>query len=193
MQEIHRTPGDPADAGQPRLEDWEVRPAQWRELPDVAAVVAAALETFRGAVPDHVLDLYIEDSRALARQWSDGEVLAGVSAGRIVGTAVYYSGAEKQGPRTASVRTLMVHPQARKRGFGRALMAYCFSTLRSAMSMSLPTDAMFDCDRPGRADGRVDCEFAWRCRRACRRRRRPYSHDKFSLPSGAPARRDALG
>lgn len=106
-----------------------VRAATRHDLATIACVIEAALGTFRGAVPDHVLDLYIDESRAIARQWDGGEILVLENRGRIVGTVVYYRTAT-DGSAGPSVRTLMVDPHARGRGFGRTLMQACLERAR---------------------------------------------------------------
>jgi GNAT superfamily N-acetyltransferase len=107
-----------------------VRAATRRDLPEIARLITAALATFRGAVPGHVLDVYIDESRAIARQWDGGEILVFENNHRIVGTVVYYrtdAAGKSAAPR---VRTLMVAPHARGRGFGHALMQACLDRAR---------------------------------------------------------------
>jgi ribosomal protein S18 acetylase RimI-like enzyme len=107
-----------------------IRPAQRHESPDVSNVITSALEALRGAAPNHVLDLYIEHSRAIEQQWEGGEVIVLENRDCIVGTVVYYGSAHDLNPRWASVRTLMVHPDACGQGFGRKLMEHCIGRAR---------------------------------------------------------------
>jgi len=120
-----------------------VRKALWSELADVRNVVSTALETFRGRLPDHALDPYIDESRDLARQCPPDDVFVLKQQGRIVGTLVYRPPQPEDDPACPSVRTLMVHPQARGRGVGRALMVFALERARrdGAHELALHTAA----------------------------------------------------
>lgn len=112
------------------------RLARRAELPAVADLVGAALETFRGLVPDTPLDLYIAYSRDMEERWRSGDVMVidGFD-GRIAATATYIDHIREPGeglpPGWASFRTLAVHPKARGQGLGRRMVEYCVDAARN--------------------------------------------------------------
>jgi ribosomal protein S18 acetylase RimI-like enzyme len=111
-----------------------IRPATRADLPDLAVIIAAAFETYRGLVPDRALDLYVADSADIARQYGRGEIIVLESRGAIAGSVVHYAdaGQEKLGLPSgwAGIRTLVVRPEERGRGFGRSLVEACVTRAR---------------------------------------------------------------
>jgi ribosomal protein S18 acetylase RimI-like enzyme len=111
-----------------------IRPATRAELPELSIVIAAAFETYRGAVPDRALDFYIASSADIGKQAGRGDILALESEGKLVGCAVYYANGGADGVGLpddwAAIRTLAVHPKARSRGFGRSLVDHCIERAR---------------------------------------------------------------
>jgi GNAT superfamily N-acetyltransferase len=106
-----------------------VRPAEYWELPELSALVTEALETYRGNVPDGLLDLYIERSRNFTARWEQGEVLVAADGERLLGTVTFYRDASHSGfPSSwASFGTLAVHPRLRQRGTGTLLVQHCIA------------------------------------------------------------------
>jgi len=111
-----------------------IRPATRGEIPEIAALIEAALEAYKGEAPDLVLKLYVELSRDVATRWGDGDVLVAVRDGRIAGTVTFYAdaGLEHFGlPHGwAGFRTLAVHPAAQGQGVGSQLVQSCLAMAR---------------------------------------------------------------
>ncbi|CCV15055.1 GNAT family N-acetyltransferase [Mesorhizobium sp. STM 4661] len=111
-----------------------IRPATGKELPDLSVIIATAFETYRGAIPDRALSRYIALSADLDQHKGRGDIMVLESAGKVVGSVVYYPKAGDEGlglpAGWAGIRTLAVHPSARGRGFGRSLIEYCIERAR---------------------------------------------------------------
>jgi ribosomal protein S18 acetylase RimI-like enzyme len=105
-----------------------IRAARREEIPELSALIVAALLQFYRAVPHHILAPYIESSRDIGSQWERGEVTVLEIGGEIAGAGVYYASAAEEGmglpPHWASMRTLVVHPEARGQGFGQLLVEH---------------------------------------------------------------------
>jgi len=116
-----------------------VRHARREEIPEIAGLTAAALEGFRGSVPDKPLGLYIEYSCDVAGRWDSGDVLVVESDGRIAGTVTYTDrNADDALPAGwAMFRTLMVHPDTRGCRLGRLLVGHCIEAARSSGAPTL--------------------------------------------------------
>jgi ribosomal protein S18 acetylase RimI-like enzyme len=112
-----------------------IRSATRADLPDLSVIIAAAFETYRGLVPDRLLDLYIAYSADIAQQYGRGEILLLESRGEIAGSVVHYADAVQEGlglpSGWAGIRTLAVHCQQRSRGFGRSLVEACIARSRN--------------------------------------------------------------
>ena len=110
-----------------------IRRARHDEIPWIVDLTKAALESFRGIVPDQPLDLYIDYSCDVAGRWEAGDVLVVESEGRIEGTVTYADrnrDDETLPPEWATFRSLMVHPAAGGRGIGRLLVDRCIDAAR---------------------------------------------------------------
>ncbi len=105
-----------------------IRAARREEIPELSALIVAALLQFYRTVPHHIVASYIEGSRDIGSQWERGEVTVLEIGGEIAGAGVYYANAAEEGiglpPHWASMRTLVVHPDARGQGFGQLLVAH---------------------------------------------------------------------
>lgn len=124
------------DAYRVTPEDFLVRRAVRREVPEISALIEAALASFRGEVPDTILRSYIAYSRNIASRWDDGEVLVAMQYGRILGTVTLYRDGSNLGLPLgwASFGTLVVHPDARGHGIGAMLVRTCIAAVRGRAS-----------------------------------------------------------
>jgi predicted N-acetyltransferase YhbS len=117
-----------------------VRRARRDDIPDIVSLTAAALEGFRGAVPDTVLGLYIAYSCDVAGRWNSGDVLVAESDEGITGTVTYSDRNETDRALPAAwatFRSLMVHPDAQGSGLGRRLTDHCIEAGRRSGASSL--------------------------------------------------------
>jgi len=117
-----------------------IRRARRREIPEIANIAAAALEGFRGMVPDRALGLYIDHSCDVAGRWNSGDVLVVESDGRIAGTVTYANpNADDDAlpAEWATFRSLMVHPDARGGRLGRLLVDHCIEAGRQSGAPAL--------------------------------------------------------
>jgi len=117
-----------------------IRRARHEEIPEIVGLTAAALEGFRGSVPDKVLSLYIGYSCDVVGRWDNGDVLVAESDGRIGGTVTYSdrNTTDRALPAAwATFRSLMVHPDARGSGLGRLLTDHCIEAARRSGAPSL--------------------------------------------------------
>ncbi|MET0507907.1 MAG: GNAT family N-acetyltransferase [Burkholderiaceae bacterium] len=125
MEATPRNPAALANTDSSGLAIGTIRRPTRDELPAVAAVVTAALGTYRGAVSAAVLDRYIEDARTIGSHPGSADLLVLEHDRRLVGTVIYDRRAQDLDPSWASIRTLMVDPRERGRGFGRMLVEHC--------------------------------------------------------------------
>jgi predicted N-acetyltransferase YhbS len=116
-----------------------IRSARRGEIPEIARLTTAALEGFRGVVPDSPLDLYIDYSCDVAGRWDSGDVLVVEHDGRVAGTVTYTDrNADDALPaQWASFRSLMVHPDARGCRLGRLLVGHCIVAARNSRAPAL--------------------------------------------------------
>lgn len=115
----------------------EVRPVEPEEYEEAGAVTALAYREF---VPPGESDWegYLTEIADVAGRADRTTVLVAVDDGRILGTATLELDArigdltEPLLPEEAHVRMVGVHPEARGRGIGRALMEACIEMTRAA-------------------------------------------------------------
>lgn len=100
-----------------------IRPALPSELPAIGDLRVAAYQADGFLAPPST---YADALRALGTD-DDGDVLAAVDDGAVVGTVMLqpwpHAGEIARGPDEAEIRALAVAPQARGRGAGKALLA----------------------------------------------------------------------
>jgi GNAT superfamily N-acetyltransferase len=105
-----------------------IRAARREEIPELAALITAAMLQFYRSAPDHIVASHIENSRDIENQWDRGDVTVLETGGELAGAGVYYRSAADEGiglpPNWAGMRTLVVHPYARGHGFGRLLVEH---------------------------------------------------------------------
>ena len=106
-----------------------VRHATRRELPEIAELVADAIEAYRGLISDRMLDLYIAQSTDMGQRFEHGELLVAVQYGRIAGTVTFHADASRAGfpAGWAGFGTLAVHPQMQRRGVASLLVRRCIA------------------------------------------------------------------
>jgi ribosomal protein S18 acetylase RimI-like enzyme len=111
-----------------------IRLATREELHEAGTIVALSFESFRAALPPHILEPYMADASDLAAVWDEANVVVMERERRIVGTVTYYEDAGREGmgwpPGFAGLRTLAVSPPAQGHGFGRKLCEWCIARAR---------------------------------------------------------------
>ena len=114
----------------------QIRPAREDELDEIAALFPPALAPYRGTAADAALDAYLHELVAGARsRWDGGECYVAVVDGRVVGSVVFYPDVALEGWSNlpagwAGFRALVVAPDARGCGVGRALDERCLARAR---------------------------------------------------------------
>lgn len=144
----------------PRPDPWHadqpipIRPARARELREIAALFAPALEPYRGSGSDWILDAYLEELADGNPRFAEAEVLVAEHDGRIVGTIAFYADVRLEGWSNlpagwAGFRALAVAPRMRGAGIGEALVRRCIERARDVgaetlgiHTISLLTDAV---------------------------------------------------
>ena len=120
----------------PRSDPWNadepipIRPARARELREIAALFAPALEPYRGSGSDWILDPYLAELVDVRPRFEEAEVLVAERDGRIVGTIAFYADVRFEGWSNlpagwAGFRALAVAPRMRRVGIGKALVQRC--------------------------------------------------------------------
>jgi GNAT superfamily N-acetyltransferase len=113
-----------------------IRPAAKHEIAEIVALSVAAYGEYRSEMPAAVLEAYLADLSSLADHWHEAEVWVAQANGRIAGSVHFYADASAQGlglPQGWSgFRKLVVHPDMRGRGLGRALTQACLGAARRA-------------------------------------------------------------
>lgn len=127
-----------------------IRDAQAEDLDEVASLLLAAYREYAPPQPSERWEWYMRNLTDLRGQLGHAELLVAEVDGRVLGTVMLYpdGSVEDAGgwPRgCAAVRRLGVHPEARGRGLGRALMEACVRRCRERGVGALglhTTDAM---------------------------------------------------
>jgi len=132
----------------PRPDPWRadqpvsIRPAGARELSEIAALYAPALEPYRGSGSDWILDAYLGELMDVRPRFEEAEVLVAERGGRIVGTIAFYADVRLEGWSNlpagwAGFRALAVHPRMRGAGIGEALIRRCVERARDVGAETL--------------------------------------------------------
>jgi len=119
-----------------------IRPARPDELDDAARVMLAAYQQYQASFPPGRWDAYAADILDVRSRLPHAELIVAEEAGRIVGAVTLYpdgsrSAVEGWPPGWAGVRLLAVHPDARGRGVGEALMRECIARARERGATTL--------------------------------------------------------
>ncbi|HET9242967.1 MAG TPA: GNAT family N-acetyltransferase [Gaiella sp.] len=114
----------------------KIRRAREDELGEIAALFPPALAPYRGTSADAALDGYLHELvDGVRSRWEGGECYVAVTAGRIVGSVVFYDDVTLEGWSNlpagwAGFRALVVDPEARGAGIGRGLVERCLARAR---------------------------------------------------------------
>ena len=102
-----------------------IRLAREEELREAGTIVALSFESFRAALPPHILEPYMADASDLTAVSEEAQVVVAERGGELAGTVTYYEDAGREGmgwPSSfAGLRTLAVSTSVQGRGVGRAL------------------------------------------------------------------------
>ena len=144
----------------PRPDPWHadapisIRPARARELREIAALFAPALEPYRGSGSDWILDAYLAELVDVRPRFEEAEVLVAEHHGRVVGTIAFYAGRSPRGleqppGRLGRISRARGAPRMRGAGIGKALVQHCIERTRNVgaetlgiHTISLLTDAV---------------------------------------------------
>jgi GNAT superfamily N-acetyltransferase len=123
---------DPGDAATGPV----VRRANADELDAVAALFAPGLAPYRGTDADPLLDAYLVDLEDIQPRFEVAEVYLALDGGRAVGSVSFYPDVRLEGWSNfpagwTGFRALVVHPDARGSGIGRALLETCIARTRA--------------------------------------------------------------
>jgi GNAT superfamily N-acetyltransferase len=113
-----------------------VRPAAEPELDAVAALFAPGLAPYRGTDADPLLDSYLAELRDVRSRFDVAEVYVALHEAQLVGSVSFYRDVRLEGWSSfpggwAGFRALVVHPDARGTGVGKALLQTCIARTRT--------------------------------------------------------------
>jgi len=119
-----------------------VRDARQAELDDVALLIRDAYRQYRPSFSRGLWERYLADIVDVRSRLDSADLIVAEDLGRIVGSVTFYpegsrSTREDWPAGWAGIRLLAVHPDARRRGIGRALMDECIRRSRAMGSPSL--------------------------------------------------------
>jgi ribosomal protein S18 acetylase RimI-like enzyme len=125
-----------------------VRDARTEELDEVARLLAEVYGAFRAHLPADAWECYIGEIVDVRGRLGESELIVAEHAGRLVGTIGFYpdaarSAIERWPHGWASIRTLGVRAEARRRDVGTALARECVrrAQARGARAIGLHTAA----------------------------------------------------
>jgi ribosomal protein S18 acetylase RimI-like enzyme len=128
--------------------DVQVRDARTDELDELARLLAEVYGAFRAHLPADAWERYIGEIVDVRSRLGDAELIVAEDAGRLVGTIGFHpdasrSAIERWPAGWASIRTLGVRAEARRRGVGTALARECVqrAQARGAKAIGLHTAA----------------------------------------------------
>jgi GNAT superfamily N-acetyltransferase len=113
-----------------------IRPLRPTDVAPTREVIEAANREFEPIVPSALFEAYLADVLDVESRLGRGETFVAEHRGRIVGTITYFADANDEGAgprvpaRTAGVRTMAVHPDARGLGIARQLVKLVISRAR---------------------------------------------------------------
>ena len=131
-----------------------IRKARTRDLREIAALYAPALEPYRGSGSDWILDSYLVELVDVRPRFEQAEVFVADQDGRVVGTIAFYADVLLEGWSNlpagwAGFRALAVLPRMHGAGIGNALVRRCIDRTRDVgaptlgiHTISLLTDAV---------------------------------------------------
>jgi ribosomal protein S18 acetylase RimI-like enzyme len=128
--------------------DVRVRDARTEELDELARLLAEVYGAFRAHLPADAWKRYIGEIVDVRSRLGESELIVAEHAGRLIGTIGLYpdashSAIERWPDGWASIRTLGVRAEARRRGIGTALARECArrAQARGAKAIGLHTAA----------------------------------------------------
>jgi GNAT superfamily N-acetyltransferase len=140
---------------------FSVRVAVEADLDDIAVLVGPALEPYRGRAGDWILDSYLGDLLDVRGRFDVAETYVAEHNGRVVGSVAFYPDVVREGWSNlpagwAGFRALVVDPDVRGAGIGRALVDRCVERARELRrptlgihTVALLTDAVRLYERVG--------------------------------------------
>ena len=113
-----------------------VRRASTDELDAVAELFAPGLAPYQGTDADPLLDAYLADLENIRPRFEAAEVYLALDGGRPIGSVSFYPDVRLEGWSNfpagwSGFRALVVHPDARGSGIGRALLETCIARTRA--------------------------------------------------------------